>query len=348
MLKKRFLAVIMVLSMLAVFVLGSIDARAEVVRVLPFTSPLDYSIDGNWLYDGVGVGKDVDVFIVAPTVDTLNPSNAIMTEAYKQRFRNAMNQQQALYAETSRLYAPYYRQAAMNAYSLDAPSKDLALSNAYVDVSAAFRYYLKNKNNGRPVILAGFSQGADMCYRLLEEFYGGQTEEAVALRNNLVAVYAIGWPLTKEMVQKYPQLVPAKGEDDLGVIITYECEDGNVNGTFIVPTGTQMYAINPLNWKTDSTVASKKLNKGSVTQNSRTGAVTSVMPQHCGAYLDPVRGTLVVTDITPADYPPVLKELPEGAYHLYDNFLFFANLKENIQLRARKYIEKKNSLKESA
>lgn len=101
-------------------------------------------------------------------------------------------------------------------------------------------------------------------------------------------------------------------------------------------------------YNADSTVASKKLNKGSVTQNSRTGAVTSVMPQHCGAYIDPVRGTLVVTDITATDYPPVLTQLPEGAYHLYDNFLFFANLKENIQLRTRKLMEKKNSLKESA
>lgn len=348
MLKKRISAVIMALSMFAVFFIGAIDAKAEVVRVLPFTSPMDYSLDRNWLYDGVGVGKDVDVFMVAPTVDTLNQTNSVITEAYKQRFRNAMNQQQALYAETSRLYAPYYRQAAMNAYSLDPVSRDAALANAYVDVSAAFKYYLKHKNNGRPIILAGFSQGADMCYRLLEEYYGGQGYEAVTLRNNLVAVYAIGWPLTKEMVQKYPQMVPAKGEDDLGVIITYECEDGNVTGSFIVPTGTQMYAINPLNWKTDSTVASKKLNKGSVTQDSRTGAVTSVMPQHCGAYIDPVRGTLVVTDINTTDYPPVLKQLPEGAYHLYDNFLFFANLKENIQLRTRKFIEKKNSLKESA
>ena len=43
-------------------------AVAADVRILPFTGALDYSLDNNWLYDGVGEDKAVDVFIVAPTV----------------------------------------------------------------------------------------------------------------------------------------------------------------------------------------------------------------------------------------------------------------------------------------
>ena len=345
---KRVIAIVYALVMLICMGTSGLTVKAVDSRVLPFTSPLDYSIDGNWLYDGVGKDKEVDVFMVAPTVDTLNLTNSVMTEAYKKRFRNAMNQQQALYAETARLYAPYYRQGAMNVYSMDADKMEAALSNAYIDVSAAFRYYLDHKNNNRPVILAGFSQGADMCYRILEEFYGGSSKEAVHLRDNLIAVYAIGWPLTAEMTEKYPQLVPAKGEDDLGVIISYDCEDGSLDGTFTLPKGKRALSINPLNWKTDGTVASKKLNKGTVTQDSKTGAVTSVTPNLCGAYIEPERGALVVTGISAKDYPPVVDLFPEGAFHLYDNFLFFANLKDNIQLRTRKFLEQKNSLDKSA
>ncbi len=41
--------------------------------------------------------------------------------------------------------------------------------------------------NDRPIVLAGFSQGADMCYRLLEEYFGNEE-----LYSRLIAVYAIG------------------------------------------------------------------------------------------------------------------------------------------------------------
>lgn len=95
--------------------------------------------------------------------------------------------------ESARMYAPYYRQAAMKVYALEEAEREPYLSLAYEDVSAAFAWYLENENQGRPIILAGFSQGADMCYRLLEEYFGDE-----ALQERLVAVYAIGWPCTEE------------------------------------------------------------------------------------------------------------------------------------------------------
>ena len=49
--------------------------------------------------------------------------------------------------------------------------------------------------------------------------------------------------MTQEMIDKYPQIVPAKGETDTGVVISYECEDGNVTGSFILPTGQKMISI---------------------------------------------------------------------------------------------------------
>jgi hypothetical protein len=340
MLKKISSLVLAVIMVMACFYPFSVKAYAA--RVLPFTSSLDYSKAENWLYDGVYPENAVDVFIVAPSVDTLSETNSAITPKYKTRFRNAMNQQQAIYAKTARIYAPYYRQAALNAYKLpDSPEKEQIFANAYTDISAAFKYYLEHKNNGRPLILAGFSQGADMCYRLLEEYYGGSYEGASELRNNLIAVYAIGWGLTQEMIDKYPQIVPAKGETDTGVVVSYECEDGNVSGSISIPAGKRAISINPLNWRTDSVVADKSLNKGTVTQDSVTGAITSVEVGKYGAYIDPKRGSLIVTGIDTNEYPYLLDIFSEGCLHLYDNFLFFVNLQENVQKRTESFLQKR-------
>jgi hypothetical protein len=86
-------------------------------------------------------------------------------------------------------------------------------------------------------------------------------------------------------------------------------------------------SINPLNWKTDGTVADSSLNLGAVMQPD-----AEPVPALCGAYLGD-RGQLIVTDVTAADYPPGLEIFPEGAYHLYDYMFFFTNLKENVAMR---------------
>ncbi|WP_408071689.1 DUF3089 domain-containing protein [Butyrivibrio sp. JL13D10] len=338
---KRTNAVLLSLTLMVMMFFQS-ALRVEAVNVLPFTSALDYSLSANWLYDGAYPENGVDVFIVAPSVDTKSEVNSAMTDGYKKAFRYAMNQQQAIYAKTARIYAPYYRQAALNVYSFsDAEAREKAMQNAYIDVSAAFKYYLEHKNNGRPLMLAGFSQGADMCYRILEEYYGGDSDRAVSLRENLIAVYAIGWDMTEEMVAKYPQIVPAKNETDTGVVISFDCEDGTVTDSIITPAGTKALSINPLNWKTDSTKADKSLNKGSVTQDSKTGAITSVEAGKYGAYIDPNRGTLIVTGIDTNKYPAGLAIFPTGSLHLYDNFLFFVNLQDNVQKRTESFLQNK-------
>ena len=137
-----------------------------------------------------------------------------------------------IYADRARLFAPYYRQAAMKVYALNPEDRKPWMRFAYADVSAAFAYYLEHENQGRPIILAGFSQGADMCYRLLAEYFGDE-----ALHDQLVAVYAIGWPCSEALVKQYPQIVPASGEDDLGVVISFDCEAPEVKETFITPAG---------------------------------------------------------------------------------------------------------------
>ena len=296
-------------------------------------SDVDYSKSENWAYDGVGKEKAADVFLICPTVDINDEWNmSLSDEETKASSLGALNMERGIYEDSARLYAPYYKQAAMKVYDLDEDDREPYFEIAYADVSAAFSYYLKNYNEGRPIILAGFSQGADMCYRLMMEYFDDKE-----LADRLVAVYAIGWPLTEDMTAKYPQLKAATGETDTGVVISFECEAEPVEETFIVPKGTKALSINPLNWRTDSTAAAKEENAGACFTDYDGNIVNEVLAL-CGGYIDENRGVMKVTDISAEDYPVVVPGLPDGAYHIYDYQFFYRNLQENVKVRLEQYL----------
>ena len=109
--------------------------------------------------------------------------------------------------------------------------------------------------------------------------------------------------------------------------------------SLIVADGERTIGINPLNWKTDSTLAEKSLNKGACFTDY-TGAITNEIPQLTGAYLDADRGTLIAVDIHPEDYSNSL--FPDGIYHLYDYQFFYRNLQENVLVRTNAFLNEKN------
>ena len=205
------------------------------------------------------------------------------------------------------------------------------LDIAYRDVSAAFEYFFENRDGDKPLILAGFSQGSQLLLMLLEEYFDDSEYS-----EKLVAAYCIGWRVTEEDLAKYPHLKMAEGEDDTGVIISFNSEAEGVDESIVVPRGVKTLGINPLNWKTDATPADKSLNKGACfTRYS--GEIKRETPALCGAYLDASRGTLRVTDIAPADYANSL--FPEGVYHLYDYQFFYRNLQENVAVRLASFLQ---------
>lgn len=306
-------------------------------------SAVDYSDQSNWVYYGIGEDKDVDLFLVCPTVDTLDEENmSLENEVMKKYFEGALNMERGIYEDSARMYAPYYRQAAMNSYTQEAAERDRRLEFGYRDVSDAFAYYLEHENNGRPIILAGFSQGADMCYRLMGEYFGGKE-----MQEKLVACYAIGWACTDELMQKYPQIVPAESADDLGVVISFDCEAPEVTETFVNPAGQKAHSINPLNWKTDGTPADKSENLGACF-TGYDGKIASEAAELCGCYIDEERGALKVTDVTPEEYPAKIDIFPEGAYHIYDYQFFFRNLQENVGHRVELYMEQAEAVDQAA
>lgn len=298
----------------------------------------DYADAGSWAYWRVGESKPADLFIVCPTVDlgTDGHTNMSLTdENIKGNFTGALNMQRGIYEKNCRMYAPYYRQATLADYTL--PRQDAAayFDLAYSDVRAAFLYYMHHENNGRPFVLSGFSQGAEMCLRLLKEF--GNTD---FVKNNMVACYAIGWRFTPQEAEKYPYIQPAKCADDLGKVIIFNSEAPEVTSSAIVPEGVKTFAINPLTWSCGSKKAPKTLNAGACFTDY-SGAVVREVPQLTGCYIDSVRGTLKVTDVDKKEFVPGLPLFSEGVYHIYDYQFFYRNLQQNVNLRIKTFMEER-------
>lgn len=295
-----------------------------------------YAQAENWAYLETDKTAAADVFFICPTVfsgeaDCYNMS--MDDEAARADFLGATNMEKGIYDQQARFFAPYYQQIGLNAYELPIEAREQYLSVAYQDVKDAFTYYMEHYNEGRPIILAGFSQGADMSIRLLKDCFADD-----ALNDLLVACYAIGWSITEAELEEYPHLRFATGETDTGVIISFNSEAEFVTDSLLIPAGTRTLAINPLNWEIDSTPAGKAENLGACFTDYD-GSIVTEIPQLCGAYIDPIRGALKVTDVTPEEYPPVLTIFSDGVYHLYDYQFFYRNLQENVGLRLEAYLE---------
>jgi hypothetical protein len=299
-----------------------------------------YSGTDKWVYlEDTVEGKTADVFFVCPTVyygESGRENMSLDDEETKSNFLGATNMEKGIYDGNCRFFAPYYRQAGVCVYEMEsAEEQEKYLSIAYTDVKAAFEYYLKHYNNGRPIVLAGFSQGADMCIRLIKDVFDDEKTSDL-----LVACYAIGWRFTEQETAEYPQLKAATGESDLGVVIAFNSEAESITTSLMVPAGVKTLSINPLNWKTDGTVADKSLNQGACFTDYE-GNIKTEVPELTGAYIDGVRGTLKVTDVTAEEYKPILTTIFEsGIYHLYDYQFFYRNLQENVKCRVNAFAAK--------
>ena len=168
------------ISFMLVFTLAGCTAEKE--------QPSAYAQAENWAYLEVEKTADADVFFICPTVyggDEDSFNMPMDDEDAKSDFLGAANMEKGIYDSDARFFTPYYRQAGLNVYELPAEDREEYLALAYADIKDAFLYYLEHYNNGRPIILAGFSQGGDMSLRLLEDCFA---EEEV--NELLVACYA--------------------------------------------------------------------------------------------------------------------------------------------------------------
>ena len=138
-----------------------------------------------------------DVFFIHPT--TYTEKNRLMgwnadidnAELNKKTDNSAILFQASVFNKYCRVFAPRYRQANLQAFfTSDKQKAESVLDTAYEDVKAAFIFYMNTYNQGRPVIIAGHSQGTTHAGKLLKEFFEGKP-----LQKQLVCAYSIGMPV---------------------------------------------------------------------------------------------------------------------------------------------------------
>lgn len=342
--KKRFaclLSVLMVSSSLMMYGCSTKTPPAQpknqsetAAKSQDDIQPTDYSSTENWMKLPDQMQHDVDVLYFYPTVYT--PENngptvsPIIDDAMRTKAQGIYQIQATAFEPAGDMYAPYYRQ--VDAAALAGLTQEEMIENESgepkTDVFAALDYYFEHYNNDRPYILCGHSQGAMMIYIILDEYMENHPEEY----ENMVAAYMIGNAATRDWLEENPHVRMAEGEGDTGVLVTWNTEGpGNADAyNMVVPEGS--VCINPLNWKTDETYAGVEENEGCLVDGQ-------IVEGFADAQIDLDRGSVVCTSVDPDDYATDMEALfgPES-YHPWDFGFYYANLRENAQLRADNFL----------
>ncbi len=317
--------------------------KQQLLYIFIFTSNLIFATDyaklenwaslptmqdnADWTPKGLFNKQDsaqVDVFFIHPTTDVTGfKGNANIDDKSinRQTDNFPIKFQASVFNESCKVYAPRYRQAALNNFfSKNTERSQEAFDIAYKDVKEAFDYYLQNHNNGRPIVIAGHSQGSKHAQRLLQEFFDGKP-----LHKQLVEAYIIGFP-TKET--QFQFLKVSESADTFGGYISYSTFGQESKIATIVPEYNNAVSVNPLSWTTDKLFVSGNIKQGSLSKKSEEIIHTVFGAKNANGILEiqkPQDGNFV---------PMVMKN-----YHIYDYSLFYMNIRENVALRIKKYFE---------
>jgi hypothetical protein len=300
----------------------------------------DYSVVAHWLALPVAPVPEypVDVFYLYPTAWTSTDANpqicAIDEPTMLAQAPGAYARQATAFETVGNVYAPFYRQD--NLSSVDRWNVIAGIPT--LDATAAFDYYVKNFNGGRPFILVGHSQGATVLTNILSSYMA--RNPAVLAR--MVAAYVIGSPITTPFLAANAHLKFANGADDVGVIVSYNTEGpGVVPGTNPVLYGMVGLVINPISWTRTTELVPLVQGLGSfMPKVAAGGLVWELGPQVCDAQIDAVNGVLLCTT-APQDLMDLVDKgsgFPKGVYHTFDIPFYYANLRENAAARVQGYL----------
>jgi len=301
----------------------------------------DYSQAAHWLSLPATV-KAVDVFYLYPTawqkVNNSDPDICDIDNPSMLKGAAAAFARQATAFETvGNIYAPYYRQAdAAYVLALPLAEHDAVIAGIpTLDAVAAFDYYIKHYNNGRPFILAAHSQGSNVLINLL----AGYMKENPEVYARMVAAYVVGYSVTDEYLAKNPHLKFAEGPDDTGVIISYNTQAPDVvagTNPVVSPGGL---VINPITWTRDETLATTAEGLGSFMPDPVT-KVFSQVPQYADAKIDKTNGVLICSTADENALYSLSGALGKGVYHSFDYPFYYYNLRENAANRTNKFLSK--------
>lgn len=265
----------------------------------------------------------VDVFFLHPTTYTGTKGGKLWNGPVKDPDLNErtsespIQYQASIFNGSCRVFAPFYRQAHLHAYfTEDTLSAQRAFDLAYDDIRKAFRYYLANHNQNRPIIIASHSQGTTHAIRLLKEFFDGQP-----LTQQLVAAYIIGIPV---LTTAFTDLQPCQDSTDLRCYTAWRTFK---RGYEPMRTAPEVVVTNPLLWTLDDTYAPAELNAGAVIrpfEKLRPGAADAQ-----------VHGPVLWA--SKPKFPGNLFFTTDN-YHVGDMNIYYQNIRENVALRAANFL----------
>jgi hypothetical protein len=266
----------------------------------------------------------VDVFFIHPTTyQNGDPWNADITNLKLNEYTDEMpiKHQASVFNATGRVYAPRYRQAHIRSYYHLSNGGMQALAVAYQDVKAAFEYYLAHYNQGRPIVIASHSQGTTHCINLVKEFFDGKP-----LASQLVAAYLVGMPFKAET---YTALQVCPDSAATGCYVAWGAYADGYVPEFYDTYCKGSVCVNPITWSTDTTYSDmrqarglagwkfKKLYRKSLRARVHDGVLWISKPK------------------IPFSFLIRMKE-----YHIADYNLFWMDVRENVALRAKYFLEK--------
>lgn len=187
-----------------------------------------------------------------------------------------------MFCDDFNFYAPYYHQYTFDAvWQLDSVRFDSVYSRVVSEACEAFDSYMTHKNNGRPFILAGFSQGAMLTLDVLKHMTDQQYSQ-------MIACYTMGYRLSAEDLG-HPHIKAATGERDRGVVVSFNSvQTKDAIWSFVAKDAAT--CINPVNWRTDATPATFTFdgttNEVRVDPESNVLIVTTDNPPYYHAFYD--------------------------------------------------------------
>lgn len=293
-----------------------------------FPAAPDYSDYTQWWVSYRQGAADIFYVISTETGDYQLPDGSLYhyADTYNDSVRVALTGEMEgvdrLLSGSLNYYSPYYRQCSLQSFTNDSLVSE-RLPMALEDVSRAFNYYLDHMNQGRPFVLAGYSQGAMAVLQLLQQMDS-------ATYGRMIAAYAIGVNIPQSLLDSCRQIVPACGIDDTGVTIGYN----SVRDSGCVMHGLgddNAVGINPVNWSADATPATL------VTVPSPAKPEAEQQVDTLTVRLDPATRLLIVDGFTGTDYVlPLIGK--EGNYHSREIWLYREQLRENIARRTRAWL----------
>lgn len=278
-------------------------------------------------------GADADVFFIHPTM--LLEGSAWNADVHDDAMNAEVDHwpirhQASAFAGAGRVFAPRYRQAHVRIFSLGDSLSWAAAEVAYQDINEAFKHYLKHWNQGRPIVIAGHSQGAFHGRRLLQEHFDG-----TPLAAQFVAAYLPGMDMVASEFNAIPTCdVP----DQTGCLCTWMTYGEGFLPDWLIrkktkPDAEPLLIVHPVTWTKTERINTLESHLGVVRPSfrlSKPGAIQTWITKENVLWMDA---------------PKLLggRMFQRDNWHSGDINLFWHNIYVNVQERTQKWHDEVDS-----